>query len=76
MLLALYSPTFILPEDAIDALAAGKIKKPSRTSSVNIPEMIALHADGTTWLEIAEMYGYSTKNSVLSTVAHWKNKNK
>jgi len=76
LLLALYSPTFILPENAITALADGKIKKPSRTSNINIPEMIVIQADGTTWREIAEIYGYSTKNSVTSAVAHWKNKNK
>lgn len=71
--LALLSPVLMMPEDAIDALDAGRIKKISRKWDDIVPEMIALRADGLSWREVGKMFGY-TDNAARSSVSHWKQK--
>jgi len=73
--LALLSPVLMMPEDAMTALDAGKIKKVSRKWDDVVPEMIALKSDGATWKEIGEIFGYSAA-CAISTTTHWKQKQK
>lgn len=60
--LALMSPDFLLPEDAFQSLSEGRPTRRRRNWTELLPEMMRMREAGLTWIEIADIYGYSRQN--------------